>query len=487
MSFGERIAEQEVESLVEYFVETEQWRKLHSGAVDIVYGTKGAGKSALYSLLLAREDDLFDRGVFIIAAENPSGTPVFAEIKVEPPTSEHEFTGLWKLYFICLIGNELRKYDVNNQGAKDVYSVLEQAKLLPKKITLKTLLIAVRDYSKRLTDAESVEGGLAIDPVTGLIVGVKGKITFREPSQELRDAGLMSVDTLLEKVNAALVEEKMTVWILLDRLDVAFDQSDALEYNALRALFKAYLDTAPLNNIKLKVFLRTDIWRRITEGGFREASHITKHLTITWERQSLLNLVVRRLLANQPFNARYELDPEVILASVDEQERLIKRIMPDQVDTGKNPPTFDWMLTRTQDGTKKTAPRELIHLLSSLKDEQTRRLELGHAEPVGDLLFDRTTFKEALKAVSEERLTKTLYAESNNLKTYIEKLRGEKTQQAPETLARIWGLEDEKARDIADQLVGVGFFENRGEKRQPIYWVPFLYRDALGMIQGEAK
>jgi hypothetical protein len=41
-SFGERIAEQELDELAEYFVETDQWRRLYAGDVDIVYGPKGS-------------------------------------------------------------------------------------------------------------------------------------------------------------------------------------------------------------------------------------------------------------------------------------------------------------------------------------------------------------------------------------------------------------------------------------------------------------
>lgn len=487
LSFGQRIAEQEVDSLSEYFVETEQWQELLSGVVDIVYGPKGAGKSALYSLLTARESDLLERGIIIVPAENPSGATAFSEIKVEPPTSEHEFVGLWKLYFLCLIAQKLRESGINSSEANELYYQLEQAKLLPKKNSLRTVLLAVRDYSKRLVIAESLEGGLTIDPITGMANGVKGKITFREPGQDLSDAGLISVDELLEKANTALANADKIVWLLLDRLDVAFEQSDELEHNALRALFKAYLDIEPHNHIRLKVFLRTDIWQRITDGGFREASHIIRHLTITWQRQSLLNLVVRRLLANKSICDYYDVDPVVILSSIEAQEEFLKRVLPDKVDTGKNPASFDWILSRTQDGTKLTAPREVIHLLSRLKEIQMNRLELGHSEPASELLFDRAVFKEALKAVSEERLTKTLYAENDDLKIYIEKLEGEKTQQTPETLAKTWDVNSKRAHEIADRLVAIGFFEKRGSKHTPAYWVPFLYRDALDMVQGEAR
>jgi len=52
LSFGERIAEEEVKALAKYFVDTEQWRRISSGNVDVVYGPKGSGKSALYALLM---------------------------------------------------------------------------------------------------------------------------------------------------------------------------------------------------------------------------------------------------------------------------------------------------------------------------------------------------------------------------------------------------------------------------------------------------
>jgi hypothetical protein len=35
-------------------------------------------------------------------------------------------------------------------------------------------------------------------------------------------------------------------------------------------------------------------------------------------------------------------------------------------------------------------------------------------------------------------------------------------------------------------LVDIGFFEQRGERNEPVFWVPLLYRDALDLVQGAA-
>jgi hypothetical protein len=274
----------------------------------------------------------------------------------------------------------------------------------------------------------------------------------------------------------------------VDRLDVAFADSSQLEANGLRALFRVYRDLAARKNVALKIFLRDDIWRRITESGFREASHVTRTLTITWDKQALLNLVVRRVLYNEAIRVYYGVDPTDVLKSTDEQQKLFYRIFPAQVDKGKGKSTsLDWLLTRTADGTGQTAPRELIHLLSSARDEQIRLLEMGAAEPAGEALFDSTALKAALPQVSKVRFEQTLCAEHPTLKPLLLRLQGKKTQQTPATLSEIWGMTQEKALATAEKLVEVGFFEKRGSREQPAFWVPFLYRDVLQMIQGVAK
>lgn len=485
-SFGKRIAEDEVQDLAGYFVETDQWRRLVSGEADIVYGPKGAGKSALYALLTQKADELFERGIVLVTAEHPTGTPAFKDVATDPPTSEEEFVALWKAYFLSLVAGVLREWTIETPEALKVFEYLEGAGLVARKASLQSTLKAARDYVRQFSPS-GVEGGLMLEPTTGTPIGFTGKISLREPDSNMRAEGFISLDELLAFANSALRDLDLSAWLLLDRLDVAFVQHEDLEKNALRALFKAYLDIKDLDRISLKIFLRTDIWSRITEEGFREASHITASITITWDPQSLLQLTMRRVLRNTAIADYYGVDPDRVFSSVDEQEALLKRMVPDQVDAGRNPKTFDWMLSRTKDGSGATAPRELIHLLSSLRDGQLRRIEVGHDEPSEEMLFDRTAFKEALREVSEVRLKQTLYAEYPELRKYVEALQGAKAQQSPQTLAKVWGIDESDAREVADRLIDIGFFERRGTLGAPDYWVPFLYRDALGLVQGEAR
>jgi len=488
LTFGQRIAEEEREQLASYFVETDLWRRMLAGEVDIVYGAKGSGKSAIYALLLDRDSAFRERGILIRAAENPRGTPVFKDLVADAPTNENEFRALWKLYILALVVRTLADERIDGRVSRATV-LLEQAGLLPREASLRGLVRAALDYARSLLRAESLEGGLRIDPATGLASGFTGKITLREPSSSELRAGLVSVDEVCGWCSDAIRDARLSIWILLDRLDVAFGESDDLERNALRALFRVYLDLRRFDPISLKIFLRSDIWRRITSEGFREASHITRDSEIVWEPRSLLNLVARRVLRSESVRAFYSIaDEERVLRDSELQRQLFYRIFPPQVDAGsRKAVTFDWLLSRTRDGSGKTAPRELIHMLTSAREEQIRDLEIGGDEPPGENLLSSESLRAALPTVSAVRVQQTLFAEYPALKPWIEALAGEKTEQTVETLARIWRVTEEEALSHATELVEIGFFERRGARDLPTFWVPFLYRDGAGMVQGAAE
>lgn len=489
ITFGKRVAEEERDSLAHYFVETDQWRRIFAGEIDVVYGPKGSGKSALHSALMARQSLLFDRGVIVFAAENPRGAPAFKELVDDPPASEREFIGLWKTYFLSVAGSVLKDYGAVGPAATQVITLLAGAGLLqakPEK-NLLALLKAARQYAKTKWDGLSIQPEVKFDPHTGNVTGASAKITLGDGKAENTPEAALDLDDILKKTDLAFKEMGFHLWILLDRLDVAFAESHVLEENALRALFKFYLDCQAFDNLRLKVFLRSDIWKRIAASGFREASHITATVTIEWDERSLLNLLVRRALQNRSVTDYYAVEAENILQSYEAQETFFYRMFPDKIEPAdRKPTTFAWIIGRTRDGTQATAPRELIHLLTRAREVQLGQLDVGQAEPDGERLFTNTSIRDALAEVSKTRLEQTLYAEYPVLRDRLEKLRREKTRQTPASLAKIWAVPPPDAEALAGELVGVGFFERQGAKEVPEYWVPHLYRQGLEMIQGRA-
>lgn len=482
---GQRVAEEEVDSLEHYFIETNQWNEIFEGEKDLVFGPKGAGKSALYALVNKRSKSLSEKNIEVTLAENPIGDTVFRNLEVEPPPSEIAFTLLWKLYVLTLTAKILRDHSSDSEATKSLIDALNKTGLLPGVANRESLFASVRRTISNLfnSDVSSLETTVAIDPVSGIPV-VTGKVNLSANPSLRADA--LPVNELLRIADQALEDSGKKVWVLFDRLDVAFSENADLERNALRALFRAYRDLRSFNQISLKLFIRNDVWSRITEEGFAEASHLVRATTISWDDSGLRNLIVRRLASNPLFCQYVGYTAADISKSADVQQKVLSIVLPDQVEIGKNPATFDWILSRISDGSKKATPRELIHMLDEVRRIQIERLERAEAPPSGTALFDRAVFKLALKRVSEVRYQQTFRAENPSMVEYTDALKNKKSEQTLESLSALWEKRPEEAKDIAERLVDLDFFEKRTSGTSVSYWVPFVYRDALNLVQGKA-
>lgn len=482
ITFGDRVAENESQDLSAYFIKTEHWKKVRSGKADIVFGSKGAGKSALYTLLFKEADQLQKEGITLISAEKSTGQTVFSEIKNTPPTTEIEFVTLWKVYICQLIVQELQDSNNCTDQATDVKNKLVEAGLIAEKNTLKRLANSAMSFARKITNLESIEGGAAPD---GAIF--TGKITFRTPTAERHKLGFVSVDELLETLNEYLSTKSLKYWILFDRLDVAFDQDAELEKNALRALFKTYRDIEDLDAISLKIFLRDDIWKRITDEGFRESSHITRTTIISWSPQSLLNLIILRAIKNPQISDEYQVNIDSIGKDHAEQRALYYKMFPEQVDIGeKQSDTFDWILNRVRDGFGNAAPREVIHFHNEVINCEKEAISIGARKNETPNIFSRSSIKAATAEVSKVKMEQNLFAENAHLKKYIEKLDRSKAEHNLDTLSNLWGKGLDETKSIAAELVFVGFFEQRAARDEGIFKMPFIYRPYLRVTQGKA-
>lgn len=481
ISFGERVAEQESEKLSNYFIKTQQWDSLYNGDIDIVFGAKGSGKSALYTLLLKREAEFKDKNVILLSAEKPTGKTVFSDVSNEPPTAEREFVTLWKVYFLQITSDWLRTNGHNKGDAKKVIDKLIEAGLIEQTNTLKRLVNSAMLFAKRLINLESIEGGATPEG------GITGKITFKTPNESQKKSGYNSVDELFEIVNSYLNVEGLKFWILCDRLDVAFDQSLELEKNALRALFKVYLDMEEYESLCLKVFLRNDIWSRITKEGFREASHVTRTTNIEWSASNLLNLIVVRSLENEEIINSLKIDADLIKADFEKQQDYYYTIFPKQVDVGeKQSDTFDWIISRVRDGLGYVAPRELIHFYNQiiLQERRDQDISSDKAEPPN--IASRQAIKKSVYEISKTKLEQTVFAEYPELREPIMALENQKAEQSIDSAMAIWDVDNDEAKALAIRLSEIGFFDQKIYKNDSLLKIPFLYRPYLNIIQGKA-
>jgi hypothetical protein len=487
VTFGESIAEFEAPKLKDYFLKTEFWKLIRNGTTDIVYGAKGTGKSAIYTSITNDVDSLFDEGILVSIAENPTGSTAFSNLINDPPATETEFIRLWKLYFLVITAHVFEDYGINDKNANQVRKILTDCNLIPARDILASFLKACFDFMRSFKNGTEFSTTAEFDPISGFYSGQKFSVSFGEPTKQDFENGLLPIEYVYSLLQKSLQENQINLWIIIDRLDVAFIESEELETKALRALFKAYLDLNQFNEIKLKVFLRDDIWQRITDEGFREASHITKFQNLQWSKDSLLNLLTRRILDNPELVSILDIDKMEILADITKQEELFYRLFPAQIDLGsRKSATLDWVLSRTKDGKGDNSPRELIQLFTHAKTIESKRQESGVNELEGDQIISRQSFKEAVYEVSKQRIELTIYAEFPALKPFIELLRSDKAEQSIETLMNKWSVDRSYTLTLAKQLVSIRFFEHRSEGIGSKYKIPFMYRPYLDITQGSA-
>lgn len=340
-SAGNRVAEQETTGLKNYFQKTFIWDGIIDDETDVVFGCKGSGKSAIYSYLTSYSYDLVGANTILVPAVNPRGTAAFKDLKINPPTGEVEFNHIWKLYFVLIITQKLTEFRYLDRYFQEVVEKLQESNLLPRSYTFPAMLKMVRDYILQINPSFEPKATIGDN---GQIDSIGCKIILSEPTTQQADNGVVSIDYLFKLINSSLEINGEKVWVSIDRLDVVFLENLDLEVNALRALFKVYIDLQEYDAIRLIIFLRDDIWNRIIEKGFRELSHITKTDCIIWDEDSLFNLLMDRLIENEKVLAYYNLTKEDVSKNKGTKLNLYNLLFAQKIGGDKRH-SFKWIVS----------------------------------------------------------------------------------------------------------------------------------------------
>ncbi|MBL3587538.1 hypothetical protein JMM61_19585 [Rhodovulum sulfidophilum] len=489
LDIGNGVAERERAVLKDFFLESSAWRKLRTGNADLVFGPKGSGKSTLFFNVIEHEYDLLEEGILIVSSENTAGESVFSAARQNPPENEEEYIAIWKLYILALIVDRCSKDGLNFREIKAVEQLLTQEGIYKKGRTISGFFSSVVEYVKSRLNFNTAEGEVEIDPATGIPKKLKGKFTFAEPSESGREKGLLPISDALMACSKFLLDERKSIWILVDRLDVIFANDKKAEALALRALFRVYGEMHAMPAIKLKIFLRDDIWRDITrESGFREASHLIKKVSISWEKIPLANLLIQRLVASENFRIFYRLPNDFLRSTNKNKMGLINSLFPRQMNLfGEGTErAFDWLIIHTRDGKDINTPRDLIELLNFAKDFEIDRLVMGERPyRAQNLLFNHEGLSKAGGQLSALKMEQTVFAEHPDMRQYIDAF----FESIPrnfdiEKLCALWSCDEVKAKAVSAKLADIGFFKVTGRYR---YLIPVLFTHYLGINPSKKK
>jgi hypothetical protein len=475
LDLGSSVAEFD-EALEKYFVETEAFKAVVSGRFDIIAGDKGTGKTAMYRILERRHRSIPELdNVEIVTGFNPSGNPVFQRLVQEAPLTEGQYRSVWKAYIFSLIGNWALEVAGNSSPRFErLDKILTDTSLRSQDDTPSTVFSRLVNAIRNYLHPKSIGAEFTFSE-TGIPI-ITPKFELGEVAQA-KTAEVPHEDAL-RLLNECVSELGVEVWLVLDRLDEAFQGFQNVEIPALRALMRTYLDLLEFRHIRLKIFVRRDLFRRIIGSGFVNLTHLNaRKIEIIWDEDDLRNLICRRMRESGDF-----LDALSVRDNTDVE--VFDRVFPRQVDVGERKPTcWNWIMARIRDGNDLKPPRNLIDLIAKARESQLRREEREAREFQAELpVIEAESIRRAHSRLSEERVEDTLLAEAGEAAPLVQKFRGAKSEHNLSTLSTLFGEPIDNVPSVIKPLEDIGFLEQFGQS----YKVPMLYRDGLQIVQGKA-
>ncbi|HML96610.1 MAG TPA: hypothetical protein PKC29_14400 [Thermodesulfobacteriota bacterium] len=490
IDLGSSIAEQDT-LLQTSRVDTSVFSDLWNDRIDLIPGTKGSGKSALYRIFVEFLPDVLldNRKVVIAHGVNHHGDKVFHAFNQEfQQLSEDDFVNFWCIYIISLANEQLIKNPLYKESLKNCSSEITHFKKIcfeshipeiQKERTLSDILgwtlSSLKKLSPRLKYKPPQDIGEFELDLFGNLSSSETNLEKEIPqySEKIRE----SLEAILKKAN-------LSVWFMIDRLDEIFPRRSDLERKALRGLLKT-IRIFETDCIRLKVFLRDDILQQVVYGkeGFTALTHVTsrKADTLRWSQDQILTMIVKRLFAGEELRIFLDVNKEKLNSSHEYRIECFYKVFPPQVFVGSNQSkTLKWIYNHTKDGNNVVTPRDVIDLLTVAKQNQTNKI-LSNPSGESNSIIDSQSIRYGLEELSKRKRDTVLDAEFPHLQEHILKFEGQKSEYTERALARILG---KNWQEIMSDLASIGLFLKESTNNMTVYKIPFLYRKGLNVTLG---
>lgn len=479
-------------------VETSTFTDLFGDRVDLIPGTKGSGKSALFRIFVDFLPEFLLRQQKVVVAhgvENP-GDPVFHAFKERfEKLNEQEFVNFWCIYLVSLAHEQFLKGDRYADLLKNVSDEINafrracQSARIPE-IKAKKSLREILDWAlyvlaswKPKVTYKSPEGygDIEID-----LVGNHIPPSTKAEEQNQSDSLPKYVNDIKESLEVILDKAHLSLWLMIDKLDEIFPRRSELEKTALRGLLRA-MRFFSSKAIRVKIFLRDDMLDQIvrSNNGFTAMTHMTVRQadTLKWTEDQILSMVVKRIFANEYISTYLNINKDKLDASAQYRSECFYKVFPPTVHKGaKQSDTLGWIYNRCLDGKNVVTPRDVLDLLNRAKQKQHDDC-VANADGISSCIIGSSALQYGLEELSKRKRQTYLQAEFPHIWPHIEKFVGGKTEYDEASMHKTLG---EGWKAIADDLVSIGVFKKTTRGTDSVYWIPFLYRDGLELTQGKA-
>ena len=495
LDLGSSVAE--LDTLLETArVETSVFSDLIQDSVDLVPGTKGSGKSALFRIFVEflPKALLKDRKVIIAHGVQKQGDNVFQAYREQfDKLTEDDFVCFWCIYLVSLAHEQFIKGQLYAPYLQNAFSEVEQfrnacarAKIpeITAKKSLRDILAwslnVLRSWKPTLRYKLPNEGG----DVEFDLFGKPTALSQSSPADSLDVPTYIS--DIKDTLEVILQKTSLSMWLMIDKLDEIFLRRSDLEARALRGLLRATrLFATPL--IRVKIFLRDDMLEQIVSqgDGFTALTHITARQsdTLRWTEEQILTMLVKRLFANEALCQYLQVDKDRLNASQDYRTECFYRVFPLRVHSGPNQSnTLRWIYHHTMDGKGVVTPRDVIDLVTKAKQAQVNKFQETPDMETPHLIGPEAILY-GLQELSKRKRDTYLKAEFPHLWKHIEKFVDGKSEYTEAAIRSLLGQSWEK---VCKDLVSIGLIRKVESKGSVSYVFPYVYRYGLGLARGRA-
>jgi hypothetical protein len=448
--FGSSVAE--TDDLLETArVETSVFSDLLNDRVDLVPGTKGSGKSALYRIFVDFLPDMLlqQRKVVVAHGVQPHGDNVFHAFADRfEKLDESAFVDFWCIYLVSLAHEHFLKEEKYTKFLKSckqeigafrrscqLAGIPEIQSRKPLREVLDWVLSAVKSLRPKVSYSAKEEK-FEVD-----LFGHEAPASRGEEVAAMEPTLPKYINDVKDDLLRILAKADLSLWLMVDRLDEIFLRRSAMETKALRGLLRT-LQIFQSSGIRVKIFLRDDILDQVTSTGegFTGLTHITSRQAdkLSWSEDQILTLVVNRLFASSRLRDYLNVDRDQLSASSSYRKDAFYRVFPATVHSGPNQSTtLRWIYNHTMDGRGVVTPRDVIDLLARAKQRQQDEFK---TDPSGEteVVIGSSAITYGLTELSKRKKETLLKAEFPHFWAHIEKFMNAKRSTAYLLLRGCW-------------------------------------------------
>lgn len=270
-------------------------REFLLGKKDIVLGERGTGKTALFRLLATRKLNISAPGdkksLVLPLDENIEYKQVkdLVENRIsyctKKPNVKYQF--LWEIFITYKMLELLEIQGISDDRLsthrKDISVALGFEK--PKVGLMEFLLGHKKSVGVKLDNLHPTSSTFFISA---------------EPAAQLDQAATqIDLQRIKRDVSSVLDKNNCILFVLLDRLDefVILEDYDTQKL-LLEGLVACYRNFSTGTPVKIKLFVRTDLFNRLNIGDLGADKIIAKSIKLSWRPEDLRELVARRLTYN---------------------------------------------------------------------------------------------------------------------------------------------------------------------------------------------